>query len=181
MPRPAKSANVLEFEGKSHRTKEELAYRAAGEKALLSGMNIREKDYVKKNSIAHKEFLRIEKLLEAIEKNDALQENVINRYCLIYAECHAMEKQLERSLIALDLFDEESKELVESGEMEFAESVRLRIEMQKQITTTGRQIHAKREMLLKIEKESLMTAAAAMRVVPKKPPPEKNLTGGMFG
>ena len=41
---------------------------------------------VKKNKIANKEFKRINELLKKIEKNDAIYEAVINRYCLIYIE-----------------------------------------------------------------------------------------------
>ena len=181
MGRPPKSVKILEMEGKSHRTKAELEYRKAGEKALLSGVAIKEKSYVKQNPIAHKEFLRIKKLLIAIEKNDALQENIINRYCMIYAECRAMEEQLEVSLATLGRYDMESEKLIDDGTMSFVEYLQLRTEMQKQITTINRQIHTKREMLLRIEKECLMTTAAAMRVVQKTPPPENDNNGGMFG
>ena len=87
MPTPAKPVSVLEAEGKSHRTKAELEKRREGENALATGTSLKERPEVKKNEIAHKEFLRLNKLLKSIEKNDAIYEAVINRYCILHAEC----------------------------------------------------------------------------------------------
>lgn len=84
MPTPPKPIVVLETEKRSHRTKAEKAQRKKAEEALLTGQAMREKPQVKQNNIAHKEFLRIKKLLEKIDKNDDLNANVINRYCQIY-------------------------------------------------------------------------------------------------
>ena len=80
MPTPPKPFSVLKSEKKSHRTKKELKLREEGEAALATGVAIRERPEVKKNPIAHKEFLRVNKLLKNIGKNDAIYEPVINRY-----------------------------------------------------------------------------------------------------
>lgn len=56
------------MEGRSHRTKKEMRQRKQAEQSLLTGEEIREKPEVKQNKIAHKEFLRIKKLLKNIEK-----------------------------------------------------------------------------------------------------------------
>ena len=78
MARPSKSTDVLKAEGKSHRTKAEMAQREAAEKALLTGITMRESSDVKKDKVAHREYQRVIKILTAIGKNDALFESVIN-------------------------------------------------------------------------------------------------------
>ena len=96
MPTPTKPFAVLKNEGKSHRTKKELKLREQGEKALSTGTKLKERQEVRKNKIAHKEFKRINELLSYIEKNDAIYEAVINRYCLIYAECVEFEDKKKK-------------------------------------------------------------------------------------
>jgi hypothetical protein len=173
--RPSKTTNIIRLEKKSHKTKKELFFREKAEKELLTGVSLREKSYVKKNPVAHKEFIRIKKLLAIIDKNDGLQENIINRYCLIYAECHETEKQLSGLYKKLDELDDRE------GEIGFAEALDYRIKLQGAVNALDRQLAAKREMLLKIEKESLMTTASALRAVPKQPPKEEENAGRMFG
>ena len=85
--RPPKPFTVLSSEKKSHRTKAELAQRKNEEQALLTGQKLKESREVKENPMAHKEFRRVIKLLETIQKNDAIYEQSINRYCLMIAEC----------------------------------------------------------------------------------------------
>ena len=75
--RPSKPVAVIRAEGKSHRTKAELNAREKGEAAFATGIPIKEKEETKKNVVAHKEFLRVTKLLNKIEKCDALYENII--------------------------------------------------------------------------------------------------------
>lgn len=70
--RPSKPVAVIRAEGKSHRTKAELNAREKGEAAFATGIPIKEKEETKKNVVAHKEFLRVTKLLNKIEKCDAL-------------------------------------------------------------------------------------------------------------
>ena len=60
---------------------------------MATGVAIRERPEVKNNPVAHKEFLRVNKLLKNIGKNDAIYEPVINRYCLLQAECDDFEKK----------------------------------------------------------------------------------------
>ena len=96
MPTPTKPAKVIQMEKKSHRTKKELKQRAQAEKKLTSGTTLKERPEVAKNKIAHTEFLRLDKLLTGIEKNDAIYEVIINRYCLMIAECSDMENKKER-------------------------------------------------------------------------------------
>ena len=72
MPTPSKPVDVLTTEKRSHRTKEELNIRKQAETALLSGKKLSELPQIKENPVAHKEFLRVNKLLESIGKNDGL-------------------------------------------------------------------------------------------------------------
>ena len=56
MPTAPKSADIIRMEGKSHRTKKELRQREQAEKALLTGIPLKERQEVKDNEIAHKEW-----------------------------------------------------------------------------------------------------------------------------
>ena len=107
MPTPTKPFSVLKSEGKSHRTKAELKVREQGEKALQTSQKIKPKKEVKKNKIAYKEFKRIVSLLDNIDKSDALYENVINRYAMLYAECYEFEEKRERFYNELNKLDED--------------------------------------------------------------------------
>lgn len=163
MPTPPKPIVVLETEKRSHRTKAEKAQRKKAEEALLTGQAMREKPQVKQNNIAHKEFLRIKKLLEKIDKNDDLNANVINRYCQIYAECIEFEEKRE-------MFCQRVKDFEDSPDIDpDIDYFKTLATLQAQVIAIDKQIQAKRKMMLDIEKECLMTVAAALRSIPKKP------------
>lgn len=174
MPTPTKPFSVLKSEGKSHRTKKELKMREQGEKALSTGIVLRERREVKKNKVAHKEFKRINELLSSIEKNDAIYEAVINRYCILYAECIDLEDKRESMYDLIEDLKEQfenSKEYLEDEELaketrKFASSIS---DLTKSMIEIDRQVQQKRKMLLDIEKENIMTIASALRVIPKKP------------
>lgn len=174
MPTPPKPFSVLKSEGKSHRTKKELKLREQGEKALSTGTALKARSEVKKNKIANKEFKRINELLKKIEKNDAIYEVVINRYCLIYAECIDFEAKKNKLYELVDKLEnqfEESKEYLEQEDLaketrRFAKSIS---EIMGSIVDLDKQLQPKRKMLLDIEKENIMTIASALRVIPKKP------------
>lgn len=164
MGRPAKTAEVLKNEGKSHRTKKELEDREKAEKSLLTGQKIRKFPEVSKNKIANKEFNRIKKLLEALEKNDDLYSNVINRYCLLKAECIEFEEKRERFYKDL----ERAEKAADDGDIKTNEYLRLVNAIQRNVIDIDKQIQNKRKMMFDIEKENLMTVASALRSIPKK-------------
>ncbi|MGG7058720.1 hypothetical protein ACQPUZ_10520 [Clostridium tertium] len=174
MPTPPKPFSVLKSEGKSHRTKKELKLREQGEKALSTGTALKARSEVKKNKIANKEFKRINELLKKIEKNDAIYEAVINRYCLIYAECIDFEDRKNKLYELVEKLEnqfEESKEYLEQEDLaketrKFAKAIS---EIMGSIVELDKQLQPKRKMLLDIEKENIMTIASALRVIPKKP------------
>lgn len=167
MARPSKTISVIKDEGRSHRTKAEIVAREAGEAALASGEKLKERREVKENAIAHREFLRVNKLLQKIGKNDALYEGIINRYCMLHAECADFEQKRE-------IFSGNLEALMDSGDMDEKEKYRLEAQMQRSILDVDKQIQAKRRMMLDLEKECAMTVAAAMRSIPKTPVKKEN-------
>ncbi len=172
MPTPPKPTNVILLEGKSHRTKKELAERKRAEAQLLTGKILKEAAEVKENEKAHKEFQRIRKLLKSIEKDDDLYGATINRYCLLMAECSDFQDKRETMYRQMqDL--QESKEEFERNE-DLKTYYMLQSTMQKNIIALDRQVQAKRKMLLDIEKENIMTIASSLRSVPKKTDKKKN-------
>ena len=171
MPTPAKPYTVISSEKRSHRTKAELSARKQGEESLKTSEKLKERKEVKANKSAHKEFLRISKLLKNIDKNDAIYEAVINRYCLLQAECEEIEtrrstyeeiiKEIRAALPKL------SKEDTEKYLMELTEITSSLAKISGQIAACDKILAAKRKMLLDIEKENIMTIAAALRSIPK--------------
>lgn len=168
MPTPPKPADVIILEGKSHRTKKELRQRKKAEEDLLTGNELKEAKEVKGNKLAHKEFLRIGNLLKKIEKNDDLYSGVINRYCMLSAECKEFEEKRET------IFRRQQELEERSGEMEFTDYLRMQNDLSKMLLSYDRQVQAKRKMMFDIEKENIMTIASALRSIPKKQETKKN-------
>ena len=173
MPTPPKPYSVLKNEKKSHRTKAELDQRKKAEESLVSGLKIKESTEVRKNEEAHKQYRRVKKLLDAIEKGDELYGATINRYCMIIAEV----KQLEEDRIYYaDMIREMREDLhnqkdklenpVEYIEL-LADIGRSMAKITASINAIDKMIQQKRKMLLDIEKESVMTIASSLRSIPK--------------
>ena len=167
MGRPAKAADVMTESGSSHLTKSEIKARKDAEKASLSGVKLQERAEVKLNPIAHKEFGRVTKLLDKVGRRDALFEPIINRYCMIQAECAAFE-QLRAG------FESDLAALREDTELDGAEKCRLKAKMQDAILAADKQLQQKRKMLFDIERECGMTVSSAVRIVPKVAPQQSN-------
>lgn len=185
MARPSKSTAVLSDEGRSHRTKAEMQQRADAEKALVTGKKLTERREVKENPIAHREFQRVAKLLAAIKKNDALYEPIINRYCLLQAECADLTEMRDAFRGAREELQEEYRAggIGEEtpGGLSPSQYYRLLATMQGNVLALDKQIQSKRKMIFDIEKECAMTISAAMRSIPKKPEQEKNPLLGILG
>ena len=178
MARPSKSTAVLEDEGRSHRTKAEMKQRAGAEKSLATGKALKERAEVKAIPVAHREFKRVYGLLAAIGKNDALYEAIINRYCLLQAEC----VELSEMKAEFRSSQEELKAEYEAGKigedrpggLKPSAYYKLLSSMQGNILALDKQIQAKQKMIFDIEKECAMTISSAARSIPKKPEAEKN-------
>ena len=174
MPTPTKPFKVLTTENKSHRTKAELKIREEGEKSLSTETELKERKEVKQNKVAHKEFKRIEKLLKNIGKNDAIYEAVINRYCLLQAECFELEEKREEFYKLIFELKAEMKSITDKMDdegdittytLEYSKSI---AKMMSSMMVIDKQVTSKRKMLLDIEKENVMTIASALRCIPKK-------------
>ncbi len=180
MPTPSKPYAVLVAEKKSNRTKRELKARKEAEEALLTGSKIKERPEVKENKNAHKEFLRVTKMLSNIGKNDAIYEPIINRYCLIQAECIQIDEDREKTKAMIERLEKNIEDVLSEIEdpearadhlNSFSKSIE---KLYKLLIAYDRQIQTKRKMLFDIEKENIMTIAAALRNVPKKEKEKEN-------
>lgn len=179
MSRPPKPFQVLQSEKKSHRTKSELNQRKQGEDALSTGVAMKVRSEVKNNPIAYKEFKRVNLLLKNIGKNDAIHELIINRYCMLIAECEDLMNKKEKCYdIILNLDDafeeeihnvpvDEKAKLIRSYSKTHNDNLKLLIALDSQVQT-------KRRMMLDIEKENIMTIAAALRSIPKSTEKKSN-------
>ena len=174
MARPAKTSGVIKAEGKRHRTKAELEARANAEQAVLSGKPLFERSEVSSNKTAHKEFLRVSKLMTKIGKNDALYSSGINTYCELYAEIVELEEDIQH-IKELDYALEEKFEKLENLDFEQIMSfTRQIIKLQSQKAAISTAIDRKRNMMLAIDKENVMTISAALRSIPKTPQKKEN-------
>ena len=156
MPTPPKPFTVLTSEKKSHRTKAELKKRQEGEQSLSTDIELKERKEVKQNKVAHEEFKRVQKILKNIDKNDAIYEAVINRYCSLQAECFDLEERREECYNLISKLREEEKELIEElkdredidalidYKLEYAKSL---AKMMATMLSIDKQVQAKRKML----------------------------------
>lgn len=175
MPTPPKPYKVLEGENKSHRTKAELKLRKEGEESLATSEKMKERRETKKNKVAHKEYERVSELLEKIEKNDALFESVINRYCILQAECREVEERRTALEVILQNLKDETNNIPQSEKVEFlCELATGFAKIAAQINNCDKILAQKRKMLFEIEKENIMTIASQLRVIPKKVDKEEN-------
>lgn len=167
MSRPPKPVAVLKSEGRSHRTKSELAVRQAAEEANLTGIKLQEEKQTKNDPDAHRQWLRITKRMRLIGHDDDLYGPIINRYCRILSE----EKSflIMRDGIGQDILDlQNQREAYFQGDDAKTYFKQL-LSLQNNMISLDRQIQTKRKMLLDIEKESILTVASSLRSIPKTP------------
>ncbi|SHH86866.1 hypothetical protein [Desulfosporosinus lacus] len=154
---------------KGHRTKAEKAVRKKAENGLITGVSLKEWPDVKSDEIAHKEFIRIKKVLKSIDKDDGLHEGVINRYCLLHSECKRFEGFKK-------VCNDELKEIHESHQSEKLDILTYLEQKEKiynRFLAIDKKIMEKRKMMLEIEKENIMTIQSALRSIQKKPDEKK--------
>ena len=163
MSRPSKAAGART----GHMTKAEETARAAAERAMLTGKPLEEQPQVAASEAAHREFLRVHPILAALGKDDALYENVINRYCLLRAECEEFERLRAEFLQNLGALQQDPR-------LDAAERYKIQAQMQKAVLDADNRVQAKRKMMFDIEKECAMTVASALRSVPKTAAQPKN-------
>lgn len=153
--RPSKPVQLIKLEGnKDRRTKAELEHREKMEKALYTGTNFREDPATKADPVAHKEFLRLRKLYKHIQYVDGLDQQIINRYCLMVSEESSLQEQLA-SMNELLSEIEEPKEKIETYRL---------------INNTITKLNQTRDMLLKLEDRLFLNPTARVKAIPKTPP-----------
>ena len=172
MGRPSKHVAVIEAEGKSHRTKAELECRKAAEDAVLSHEPLFERAEVRRNELAHAEFERVAKLMDAIGKNDALYSSGLNTYCLLYAEIAELEEEKGYVQRLIDDISEAIEKINDADALvQLSKTVDKLLAKKLSVGTT---IDQKRRLMLAIDKENVMTVSAALRSIPKTPEKEVN-------
>lgn len=152
---------------KRHLTKEEIAEREEQESKLRSKVKTyKPNPMVKKDAVANAMFKKLKKLYESIEYVEGLDENVINRYCLLHAE-----------YIRLIEMRQELEERYTETEFE------KKIMIADRITDADSQINKKMDLLLKLEDRLFLNPTARIKNVPKKKedPKEPSKFEKMFG
>ena len=169
----AKPISVITAGKKTHFTKKKIEQRERAEKEVLAGGKILESSSVKRDPVAHKEFLRVCRILSKIDKNDASYETVINRYCELLAECIHLKEQRDYSWETFTEIRATFKMLAADNTLE--ERIEVLTDLTKQLAgltdamnKIDKILDSKRQMLFAIEKENLFTIAGALRSIPKK-------------
>lgn len=163
--RPSKPIELV----KGHRTKAEIETRKKAEKEMLTGSTLREWPEVKADPVAHKEFMRLRKLLKSINYNDDLWGTMINTLAKLKSE----EQQFIESKNTMQMMMMDLESNYRAGEMEFLEYVDRQTKLAGRINDIDTKIMAKRKMNLDISKENIMTIQGALRSIPKKPEEKK--------
>jgi hypothetical protein len=168
--RPSKPIGIYLADGnKRHLTKKEIELREGAEKKLLSGYEFEEWDSVKDNIYAHKEFIRLKKLFKKIDKDDALHESSINRFCLLHAECIDLMEKIQANNIASTWLENEK------CDMDVKTYIDSKFKLTEEYMKLDRQLMQKRKAMLDLERENIMTIAAALRTIPKKVEAEESV------
>lgn len=150
--RPSKPIKLILLEGKTHLTKKQIAEREAKEDSLKSDLSYHPNKKVKSNPVALEMFIKLQKLYKNIEYVDGLDENIINRYCLLTSEVDDMEKLLHRMEDDIDKCENPSQ----------------MVTMYKSISGLEGNLNRARDMLLKIEDRLFLNPTARVKNVPKK-------------
>lgn len=152
--RPAKTASIIKMEGKSHRTKAELATREKAEAAALSGYPIAESNEVASDKIAHAAFRQVIATLSLMGKNDEAHGESIRRYCVVKSLLADTMVQMNKlKALRTDGYDHDLEKAIDQKESRAANY---------------------RKELLELERETGLTLASSLRLVPKQPDKNEN-------
>lgn len=168
MARPKKAVSTID-NSVSRKTKGELEQRKKAEESLLSKEKLFERETVKKNLPAHKEYLRVKKLLEKIDKADALYGAVLNRYCELYGEIITYEERRKKLNVTIDELENKFNNLEDVDYDEVYSFGKMLSQLIAQVNKVDSLIMQKRKMMFDIEKENCMTVSSALRTIPREP------------
>ena len=172
MGRPSKPAELLKSEGKSHRTKQELAFRKQQEEATLTGKKLEEPRAVKDLKIAHATFLKTRRLLDAINKNDELYSAATCRYCTNTQKLADAEESIQVLKTELEELRESRSSYVENKAI--PDYYRMLTKLEDTITRKEQLAAGIRKELTDFEKENCMTIASSLRSIAKQPEKKAN-------
>ena len=172
MGRPSKPVEILKSEGKSHRTKQELAFRKQQEEATLTGKKIEEPRAIKDLKIAHTTFLKTRRLLEAINKNDELYSAATCRYCTNTQKLADAEESIKVLKAELEELRESRSSYEEAKEI--PNYYRMLTKLEDTITKKEQLAAGIRKELTDFEKENCMTIASSLRSIAKQPEKKAN-------
>ena len=172
MGRPPKPAELLKSEGKSHSTKQELAFRKQQEEATLTGKKLEEPRAVKDLKIAHATFLKTRRLLDAINKNDELYSAATCRYCTNTQKLADAEKSIQVLKTELEELRESRSSYAEDKAI--PDYYRMLTKLEDTITRKEQLAAGIRKELTDFEKENCMTIASSLRSIAKQPEKKAN-------
>jgi len=164
--RPAKPVQLHLLNGnRRHLTKEEIAARQKQESKLRSGTKTyKPSPQVKADLVAHAMFKKLQKLYKNIDYVEGLDENIINRYCLLHSE-YVRLRDMRKEWADRYAFAESSDDkLIIAGQM---------LELDKRI-------EKKMDLLLKLEDRLFLNPTARIKNVPKKDPEPEDPFGAEF-
>jgi phage terminase small subunit len=150
--RPGKPVDLLLLNGTKHLTKEEIEARTAQENSLKSKAKYKPNKKVIQNKTAYTMFKKLKTLYKDIEYVDGLDENIINRYCLMTAEIDSLENLASKM----------------EDDLENCEEFTDRLQLYKAISGTEITINRIRDMLLKIEDRLFLNPTSRVKNVPHK-------------
>lgn len=145
-----------------HRTKAEIEVRSKAEKALATEEKIRASAAVRKNPAALRYYNRIKKILAGVKLDEAFYENVVSRYCLLLAEHDELVNARGKTSELLEALYQHK------AEMDFLDFLARVKDIDDIARGQDRALAKKRDQLLSIEKENMLTIQGKMRAIPKK-------------
>lgn len=150
--RPGKPIDLLVLEGNKHLTKDEIAARREQEKGLRSSISkFKPSKKVMQNEIALRTFKKLKKLYKSIEYVEGLDENVINRYCLMTSEAETLETLLSKM----------------NNDLDECKDYNGRINLYKTIASAEITVNRIRDMLLKIEDRLFLNPTSRVKNIPR--------------
>ena len=143
-----------------HNTNAEKAQRAAAEQAMKTGENWRESPEVKAEPVAHQQWLRLRKLYKkiGIEIIDALEENLINDYCLEVARAERLRREEEQTIALCESED--------AGSPDWRQHMLL-------LDRVRGRIHASNGALQRMGRALLLDPQSRLQAAAKAPPKEE--------
>lgn len=150
----------------SHTSKRDKAEQEERAVAMITGSKIKEHKQVADNPAAHKEYVRLMKIMRKINKDDSLYEAQVNRMAELAGEIEELRSQREKVQKNIKKVEKQ----MDKGEGDFEKLNNTIIKYQKTYIDLDKQIMKKREMLNKLETTNCFTVSTSNRTVNTKLP-----------